>query len=159
MADVFNRTTEWGGGVSAESTRMGFSGVTQGLLIQNVDIQYSQTISRLYALESGLVYFVAGQTNGQMSVGHVIGPQGLMDQFWAKYGDVCNPESHINIALAAGCLSKVSQSRIQLTRPVISNIGISANAQNMQIASNFVASFVALEVKKDTNADGTVGTL
>jgi len=82
MADAFNRTTEYGGSMSADATTMTFANITTGFIIQQLQINYSQTVSRLYALEDGKVYFVAGQTAGQMTVSHIIGPQGLTTQFW-----------------------------------------------------------------------------
>lgn len=144
MADVFSRQTEFGGAMSADSTTLSVSGITTGFIIQNVRIQYSQAVSRLYALEDGKVYFVAGQTDGQMTVSHLVGPQGLTTEFWAQYGDVCKERAAINIAMQGGCGTRQSRGKISLDKPILTTIGLSANSQNMQIISDLQLTFVGM---------------
>jgi len=153
MSDIFNRTTEYGGGMSADATKLTFAQGTNntnaiaGFIVQQLQIQYGQEVSRLYALEDGKVYFVAGPTNGSMSVNHILGPKGLLTSFWETYGDVCAEGTAINLDFFTGCGSENSAvtGSIKITRPVLKSINITANAGNMQIASGLEMMFVSLE--------------
>jgi len=75
-ADIFGRSnTKLGGAMSSDATRVTFAGLTgTGLLLQSLSINYSQQISRLYALDTPDTYFVAGRTDGNMKAAQVIGP-------------------------------------------------------------------------------------
>ena len=144
MADVFSRTIEFGGAITAEATRMTFASLETGLILQNVDITYEQSINRLFALESGKVYFVAGQTNGAFGATHVVGPAGIQKDFYQAYGNVCNVGGAFNISAAAGCGSKVKQSSVTLSNPVISQVNLKAQASDMIIFSGFNSTFLQM---------------
>lgn len=151
MADVFGRETEFGGAISADATRMAFGGgtkglATTGLLLQNVQISYSQNITRLFALEDGKAYFVAGRTQGQLGIQHVIGPAGLQAQFFEAYGDVCNIDGNFTLSVMAGCGEVQGKGSIVLNMPVINSINIAVNANNMIIGNGMQAMFVSMEL-------------
>jgi len=150
--DIFSRTTQYGGSISGESTTMTFANeknknqLPTGLLLQRVDIRYSQTISRLFALESGKAYFVAGPTSGSLTIAHVVGPAGLMDALWLQYGNVCNISGAFQIGVEGGCGEKQKRGTIKVNQPVINSINLSVAAQDIAINSGFSAQFVSLEV-------------
>ena len=146
MSDIFGRTTPFGGAMSADATRMTFAGSQAGLIIQRVEIQYSQTITRLYALEDGKVYFVAGRTNGTMTMQHVVGPAGLQGAFIKRYGDVCQRNGVFKITLQGGCGDTSNRSAVALSNPVISAINMQVSSQDMIIGSGLTMTFVSLDM-------------
>lgn len=153
MPDMFGRETLFGGAMSADATKLTFSdsGETAGMIIQQVNITYSQNVTRLYALEDGMCYFVAGRTEGQLQIQHIMGPQGLMEAFITKYSDVCKIGSSVfNLTLAGGCLTGKSTSKkpgkVKLSNPLITSVNLQVQAQNMIIGSGITAMFVAMEL-------------
>lgn len=149
MADIFSRTTELGGTMSADATRMTFAEMDgAGLILQQVQMAYEQTVSRLFALESGKIYFVAGQTNGNLNAQHVIGPAGIQKDFYASYGDLCNIGGQFVVTANAGCGDQaLSTSSVVLAMPLISRVELQAQAQNMIIFSSFAATFTEMRFK------------
>lgn len=163
--DMFGRETVLGGVMSAEATRLTFSAdsaestgstsafsgsIDAGLIMQQLNVQYSQNVTRLYALEDARVYFVAGRTDGNLTIQHVIGPAGLQKAFIEAYSNVCNIKGKVfNLSLAAGCSvagNATAQSKIQLKSPVITAINLQMQAQNMIIGSGITAMFVSLAI-------------
>lgn len=151
MPDVFNRTIALGGVMSADATLMTFSGQLDkvGLIIQQVEIQYQQNISRLFALESGKVYFVAGPTQGTFGATHVVGPEGIQSDFYSAYGDVCAMQKEFRITANAGCgvASRAKKGAVILSHPVISSVNVRAQADNMIIYSGFSATFTEMAMQ------------
>ena len=150
--DMFGRSTLFGGAMSADATKLTFSdNETTGMIIQQVNITYSQNVTRLYALEDGRCYFVAGRTDGQLQIQHIVGPNGLMEAFIKKYSDVCLVGTNVfTLSVAGGCLTGTNTSRstgkLTLSNPVITSINLQVQAQNMIIGSGITAMFVALTI-------------
>jgi len=148
-ADIFGRTeTKLGGSMSSDATRVTFAGLTgTGLLLQNLQIQYSQQISRLYALDTPYTYFVAGRTDGAMKAAQVIGPNGVVTAFYQRYADVCNTVGNMQMRAAAGCHASETGSMVMtVTNPVIKSFGVGMSAQDMQINVNLDMTFVSLDI-------------
>jgi len=160
--DVFNRTSMLGGAMSADATKLTFAelypdtdtksgGGQSGLILQEVGVNYSQQITRLYALESGKLYFVAGRTEGGITAKHVVGPSGIQQAFYDKYGNVCNAKDNsflLSFATGCGDTSTNSGTRsVYLASPVISKIGISLSAQDFIVFSDFEGTFATLKLQ------------
>lgn len=145
MSDVFGRNVVYGGSMTAEATRVGISGVNEGLIVQQMEIQYQQQISRLYALESGKIYFVAGQTEGRARMQHVVGPTGLAVGFYAAAGNVCSPQN-LTVSMGSGCTGPVGGGSVSLNNSVLSGVSFQASAENMIIFGGAEAMFVSLTV-------------
>lgn len=145
MSDVFGRNVQYGGSMTAESTRVGISGVDEGLIVQQMEIQYQQQVSRLYALESGKIYFVAGQTEGRARMQHVVGPQGLALGFYTTAGNVCTPQNLV-ISMGSGCHGNTERGKVTLNNSVLSGVSFQASAENMIIFGGAEAMFVSLSV-------------
>ena len=169
MTDVFKRTREFGGAISGDSIAMVFTGIDTtkallpgltgkapvageaGLILQNVEIQDQQNVSRLYALENNKVYFVSGQTQGGLGATHVVGPQGVQEDFYNSYGDVCGIDGKcFNISMAAKkCGTEVAMPaknpKIKLNNPLITSLTLRAQVSDMLVFSGFQASFMTLE--------------
>lgn len=167
MPDIFGRETLLGGVMSAEATRLTFTSDNSspnpaGLIVQQVNITYSQNVTRLYALEDASVYFVAGRTDGNLQIQHVLGPQGLMVQFIKAYSDVCKIQGKVfNFFLSAGCgtfnsggqvATAKSVATVTLKHPVITSISMQAQSQNMILGSGLQAMFVSMDMKEESGA-------
>jgi len=146
--DVFGRgTPEIGTPISAEKTRMTFSGLSQaagGLLLQQVQVSYTQQITRLYTLEDNRVYFVAGRQQGQMGAAHVIGPAGVVGSFYSQYGNVCNAGGNFTLLGSAGCDINNTTLIITLERPIIQSLEFRVQVEDMLIGTSFQAQFLAM---------------
>ena len=157
MPDMFGRETVLGGVMSSEATRLTFTsdtGLDAGLIMQQLNIQYAQNVTRLYALEDAKVYFVAGRTDGSLTIQHVIGPAGLQKAFIEAYSDVCKISGKVfNIALTASCgASGGGRSAVTLKCPLITAINIQMQAQNMIIGSGITAMFVSLAITENAGS-------
>lgn len=153
-SDLFGRSNlKVGGAISADATKVAFgsageNGVT-GMLMQNVNIQYRQTITRLYALETTDTYFVAGRTEGNMSVGQVIGPVAITTEFYKTYSDVCNTQKNMTMTANAGCTSNANYNNkmtLTVVGPVIEEFGLGVATSDMLINVNLKLQFVSLEL-------------
>lgn len=149
MPDIFNRNTDqFGGSFSADQASVTFpalagGGADAGLLMQNMQVNYTQQITRLYELSSPAIYYVGGRTAGQASVGRVIGPRKIAAAFYQTYGDVCNAASNtLHFAMVTGC-GAASGSRAAYTAHfvVIQSVGLSVGAQDMLINEQLAMMF------------------
>ena len=149
-SDLFGRSdVKLGGAMSAEATKVTFSEMsTTGLLLQRLQIQYAQQVSRIYALDTPHTYLIAGRTEGQMEANQVLGPSGVMTAFYKKYADVCNVTGILNISAEAGCHSGEGGSKmaVTVTNPVIDQFTLSMEAQNMQLGVGLRMMFISLDV-------------
>jgi hypothetical protein len=171
--DMFGRETILGGVMSAEASKVTFTttkaGATtglgsnlanQGLIMQQLNIEYAQNVTRLYALEDARVYLVAGRTEGKFTVQHVVGPQGLLEGFLKYYGNVCNIGNDVfQIGTVVGCGDTAgagggTPSAINLKAPLITSFGLQMQAGNMVMASTLQGMFVSLEIKAAGGNEG-----
>jgi hypothetical protein len=90
------------------------------MLIQQMSIQYSQPIRRIYeigpwasvttgaaggAAEVGQpVYFVAGRCEGQLQLNRIAGPVAALGGFYRNYGSVCNLYNSLFFVSSSGCI-------------------------------------------------------
>lgn len=112
MKDLFQREIgEFGGAFTADMTRVTFpalaggsEGSETGLLMQNLQISYTQNVQRLYELGSNKTYYTGGRANGTAAAARVIGPAIVTAEFYRTYGDVCNAGTNtLQISLGVGC--------------------------------------------------------
>ena len=165
-SDVFGREPlQIGGAMAAESIMLKFTkggdygiGEDSKLLIQNVNIQYMQPISRLFGLETRNVFFVVGRPNGSFGASHIIGISGTMKAFFKQFGDVCKlvPQgtraaAGNNLSLSvnkySGCNEAESDAGMQLTlgNLLVHTINIQAAVgQNFVMTDAFNAEFTKL---------------
>lgn len=157
MPDLFGRFADaYGGAFSADAARVTFSsdpgllgtsgGV--GMLTQQLSFNYQQQITRIYELGSNLSFYVAGRTQGNLSIGRVIGPRPVAVAFYQKYGNVCNAATnHLDIEMSTGCRQIgdfAQQYRFSLKFCVISSIGVSVASQDMLINEQLQVMFASL---------------
>lgn len=178
--DIFNRTATTVAGVfTADQGRLSFGGGVPTALVQNFNATYSQLINRLYEVgnlgQNTFVYYVGGRTNGNLTIGRVVGPAVLIGAYYTRFGDVCKAKGNsLDFALAqvdcsinagvAGAIGAIgignlagglpaaaaveagpNQARFLAKYCVITQIGISVGAQDMIINENSALMFSSLE--------------
>jgi len=158
MPDVFGRNVELGTGFKADGAKIKFAGkeCADGLLIQNISIQYQQQVNRLYEVGCPQVYLIAGRTQGTISMARVIGPKGIMVDFYEEYGNPCN-DRDLEIDLSPGMCEKASNSAITAKKAIITSIGISVAANDMLINEQMQWMFVTLESGQSGSSGGSPG--
>lgn len=144
MADIFNRTTDaYGGSFAADQARLTFPalisglGADAGLLVQQMQCNYQQQVTRLYELGSPRIYYVGGRTQGAASLGRVVGPKKIAKEFYQTYGDVCRARTNtLQFSVTAGCDTETAvESRVSIVCHfvVITTIGFNVGAADMLI--------------------------
>ena len=95
MAELFERTeVNFGGAMHGQFGIMSkVAGIEIGLLLQNVNMNYGQQVSRIYELgtegSKTRVFFIAGRAQGNLNAAHVIGPGVALKAYYDKFSDVC----------------------------------------------------------------------
>lgn len=174
--DVFSRRTDvFGGSFSADAVRLSFPDVLGnqagevGLVIQNLSMQYSQQITRLFEIGTPAQFYVAGRTAGSGSFMRIMGPRTLAKTFYAKYGDVCQAASNnIRLAAGTGCgpdavitqnISGTAQQlpggsvALQAYFVVLQSLGINLTADQVVIGESLTFMFSSLDYDT-TNVQG-----
>ncbi len=145
MADIFNRNASNLAGVfTADAAKLVLKG-NLGVLVQQMQVNYAQTVTRLYEVGANgpngasNTYYVGGRTNGQMSLNRVVGPSNSITAFYRQYGDVCKANANqINLTLTQTDCSKTGANATGATNytisaAVITNVSVGVAAQDMLI--------------------------
>lgn len=115
MPAVFSRQNSyWAGSFASDIGALAIAGVTTVPLgiVQSFNATTTQNISRVYDIGNGgagkaggavPVYYVGGRTQGNLTLGRVVGPKsGDLCNFYAQMGNVCEPKNLV-FNLSAGC--------------------------------------------------------
>lgn len=139
----------FGVGANGDSTFQGAGGV--GMLTQQLSFNYQQQITRIYEIGTNYSFYVAGRTQGNLTIGRVIGPRPVALAFYQKYGNVCDAATnHLDIEMATGCqqIGGFAQAySFQMKFCVIMSIGVSVVAQDMMINEQLQVMFASLGMK------------
>lgn len=169
MADLFGRAADsFGGAFSADSAKITFAedtgafgavaggaalaalGGGVGMLTQQLSFSYQQQVTRIYEIGTNFSFYVAGRTQGSLSMGRVIGPRPVAVAFYRKFGSVCQAATNtLNIQLATGCQDPGQFAQVyafSLKFCVITSIGVSINAQDMMINEQLQLMFASLNL-------------
>lgn len=159
MSDVFSRSgQDFGGAVAADAARIVFSapelaGSGVGMITQQTSLNYQQQITRVYEIGSDRTFYIAGRTQGQLSMARILGPRPVQLGFYQKFGNVCNAaENNIDFVADAGCVNTSGGTSgfsngvyaFTIKHAVIVNLGITINAQDMVINEAVALMFTAL---------------
>ncbi len=163
--DIFGRRPlEFGGAFAADSACInlgleceddeGNPIAIEGLLTQQLSIQYQQPITRLYEVGTQKTFYVAGRPQGTASIARILGPGNVMAEFYECLGDVCNADKNdICFCVEANCLGNPDQDfqgmSICLKNVVLQSIGISVQAQDMIINEQLSLFFTAMLVQNE----------
>jgi hypothetical protein len=157
--DIYSRAgQDYGGTIAADATRLIFSsgdilsngGV--GLLTQNVAIQYSQAISRIYEIGTQKTFYVVGRAQGNMSMARILGPRQVQLGFYRKFGNACNAaENNVELTAEASCLAvdgtpltTQGSYSFGIRHLVIVSMGITVGAMDMLVNEQLSMMFIAL---------------
>lgn len=147
MPDLFVRSeANYGGAMHAQLGIVG-GGEGLGILMQNCQIQYSQNVTRIYELgQLGVptkFYYVGGRSQGQCTVGHILGPGVAITAFYQKYGDLCQNQ---NLDLTFDNTCDGASIDWKMKSAVLINVGLSVAAQDVVINLQGTVMFSGLEV-------------
>ena len=153
--EIFNKTPRnVAGAFSVDKATIQFPSVpglsSSGLLVQNVQIAYQQQISFVYDLaKADDVYYIAGRTEGSISMGKMVGSSGILTQFYKTFGDVCKVKgTAMELQGLGGCSSQtVGSKTITIREPVVVQVGISMNVDTALIAENCAMRFATMELQ------------
>lgn len=144
MADVFKRTElNYGGGFTADEGLITPDAGLAGVMMTQLSIQYSQSISKINDIGNvgarPSFYLVGGRPQGNLSVGHVVGPNLALKGFYDKFSDVCQARTNsirLNLKKAAcDTAAGAIQNAIILTAKycILTNVGFNVSAQDLMI--------------------------
>jgi hypothetical protein len=146
--DIYNRVVDLGQPLAADATRLVLPDIgEEDMLIQNFNLNYSQSVSQLWEVGSAFTYFVAGRTQGTIEVDRVVGAKGIGTEFINKYADVCNMvNNHFTLSFTAGCSTGAAMGELTVNGAVITSIGYSVAAQDMIVHEKISMMFARLSV-------------
>ena len=159
MADVYNRSGDnFGGAFAADAATISFAGeIGAGLLVQTLNCNYTQQVTRIWELGSDTTYYVVGRCSGQMGMNRVIGPRVLQIAFYQNYGDACNAANNqIHVDARAGCSSNQTSDQygsmsLDMKNCVITTLGFAVSANDMVLNETIGMMFASLEVEAGVN--------
>jgi hypothetical protein len=159
-----SRSATFSGAMAAEDALITFSNLTTAgtntnqnlpLLLQNIQLQYSQAVTRLYDLTQHSVFYVRGRAAGQASIGQIIGPTRIADSFLTKFGSVCNAGTNdLVLTMSNACSSAGGAANgstwsygdsITAKYAVITAMALQVQAEQMVVQQNVSLMFSALE--------------
>lgn len=143
MGAIFQReNTKVNGVFTSDRAKLKFSQGVTGVLVQGVNFNYSQMVTRLYELGTAdggnftNIYYVGGRTQGTAGLNRVVGPKATIKQMYATYGNICNAcNNSMELQLnEVDCCTGSGQSlAYTLKYVVLVQVGISVQAMDMII--------------------------
>jgi hypothetical protein len=144
--DIFSREGSIGAPFSADDSALIFTGSNQDLLVQQVQITYQQSITRLWEIGSNKQYFVAGARQGTLNIARVVGPKPIIATFMQQYGDVCKvQDNNVTFAVKGDCSTNAGT--IQASGVVITQVAYTIRAQDMVVNESMDAMLAQVESK------------
>lgn len=150
--EIFNKTPRnVVGGFSVDKATLQFPSLgttgVSGLLVQNIQIGYSQQVSFVYDLsKADDVYYISGRTSGTLQLGKMVGSQGIVKSFYTTFGDVCAVKGKdLSLQGLGGCSNtSTSSGKITIKEPVITQFGLTMNVDTALIGENVQMIFATL---------------
>lgn len=153
MSDIFNRRTDtFGGSLSADGSRMTFPALTgggsdSGFMMQQLNGNYQQQVTRVYEIGSPNVYYIGGRTAGTLGSQRIVGPRKIAREFYLTYGDVCKARTNsLQISAQSGCDAGVALERMNYSCHfvVVTQVGFAMAAQDNVINESLQMMFSSL---------------
>lgn len=124
-----------------------------GLLAQNVHVSLQQNISYLYdPYHPKAKYGVAGRTQGTVTIGRLIAPEAIMNQFFKECGDVCKS---VDLDLQA---VEMPRTKWTLNGCVVTSVGMTVKSGKgrgkMVIAENVQLMLVGVKQATESMSGG-----
>jgi len=115
------------------------------MLVTNVQINYQQNVNQIFNVADDKSYFVVGRTQGNGTVGHVIGPTSTTTEAIANLGNICNASSVAFTWLNPGGEKCEAGGQIRYLLDVVAtSVGFTIQAQDMIINENIGLQFGTL---------------
>jgi len=132
-ADIFSRESTVGEPFSADDSELIFvGGESQTMIVQNLNMTYTQNITRAWEIGSSRQYFIAGHQEGQGTLQRVVGPKPVAGEFMTRYGDVCSiQKNNITFVVRGDCSTKGG--RITVSGVVITSVSYQIQASDMVV--------------------------
>jgi hypothetical protein len=159
--DILGHDSTFGGAFQANKTLFTFAGGTtagssdigSGLLVQDLQAQYSITVNKIWELGVGnRCYYMIGHPQGMLSMGRIIGPAPINAAFIEKFTDACAVGRNvIGIQTNAGFCgtdgSTTSTGGVNFMNCLITAIGLRISASDMIIAEQLQIMFNSMTSK------------
>lgn len=147
MNDIYSRNTSVLGGVfTADNAKVVFKG-NLAVLVQSLQFNYSQQITRLYDVTSPTIYYVGGRTTGRLSISRIIGPTASVTAFYTQYGNVCKAAQNlislvfVNTDCSTGANNPATY---DMYNCVIEQVSVGVQAESMIISDSTTMIFSSL---------------
>ena len=128
-------------------------------VVTNIQINFSQQVSRMYDLNKdnfvaaagGLkaaMYYIGGRAEGRATFGRLIGPGKTGCDFYAAFGDICaiNGNNLVLTFEGSGNMDcSGAKASYTLSSPILISVGITQNAQDTMINENAQFMFADME--------------
>lgn len=165
MASIFSQPQNIQGGFRADQVSISIGGLTTGMLITSVGINFEQPLTMIYALENqgtptgqaagvnntggNNVYMVAGRPSGSAQIERVIGPSAINTIWLTQFGNACNVVTNtMSFAAAAGNCSigavTSSTGNYTLAGCVITSFGMNVESEQAIIRNSLQIRFADL---------------
>lgn len=161
MSDIYGRNDDNLGGVmSADMVSVSFGATSAagggdqdiakaGMLMQSLQLQYSQQFSMLFELNSSRMYYVTGRPSGQAVANRIIGVDSIQRAFYSRFGNVCNAKGNTmafksksgGFCDATGQQAGASSMDYTTKFNVLTQMAISVESQRMLIGENLTLAF------------------
>ena len=74
----------------------------EDIVITSVGVNYPRQISKFSPLNQSKRIMIAGEGNGTLSLGAIVGPTSSLKQFISTYGDICKVQENQPITMSPG---------------------------------------------------------
>jgi hypothetical protein len=148
MTDLYNIDSKLAGifkGSQFAITVGSVSSTLVGALVQSIALNYSREITRVWELGSLNQYYIQGHTQGQGQLQQIVGPQGVVSAMVSTMSDICAASGLVMSLSAANeaCTGNAGLT-VTLTAPIVTNVSMGAQAQNMVVDSGMTFTFVSM---------------
>lgn len=182
MSGVYERQqTAFAGSFASDVAALAITGPggikAQLGIVQQANVQFSQQVARIYDVSNGgksgtgqkgavvPVFYVGGRTQGQATLGRVLGPQsGALCDFYKSLSNVCSPQD-LAFAFEGGCettanspailtdaVGTIAKQRVKYTLEdcLMVNLAIAVNSQDMIVNENISLMFANMDCAGQT---------
>lgn len=175
MADIYQRQrTQFAGAFASDVAALTIAGTPTPVgIVQNVQMQFSQQVARIYDVSNGgvtatgavggivPVFYVGGRTQGQGTIARILGPQsGALCEFYNKMGNVCSPQD-FSFTFEGGCDAAAGTSKpaafknaqgaanynkvkYTISGALMTNLSVTVGSQDMLVNENITLMFANL---------------
>ncbi len=150
--DLFGTDSKLGGtfkGTSFALSIGGAEGDFHGALVQQIQVNYSRQLTRVWELGSRDQFYIEGHVEGSAQLQRIVGPRGLIDNITRELNDICGAGSRTLSLSAANnaCAESVLSGggTIVLESPAAVRFTLGASVQNFVVDSGLELAFTGLQ--------------